>query len=55
MQLHWFLANLIKGWEMNINFQLLLYCKLACVTSKLHTIILEANYVYSMTGFYKLT
>lgn len=39
---------------MNINFKLLIHCKLAYVTSKLHKIILEAKYIYSMTAFYKI-
>lgn len=39
---------------MNINFKLLVLCKLACVTSKLHRIILEANSICSMTAFYKI-
>lgn len=37
---------------MNINFKLLIHCKLA-VTSKLNKIILEAICIYSMT-FYKI-
>lgn len=39
---------------MNVNFELLIHGKLACVTSKLHKIILEGNYVYSMTAFYRI-
>lgn len=37
---------------MNINFKPFIHGRLACVTFKLHKIILEASYIYSMTAFY---